>query len=84
MAVPPVPVQVPSHKPLAPSVTSVTSVANDKGDYEMIPGAVNRYPGIFLTAQENSGKPQLEDRLIKGICDQLSPQMGSLSSKLGW
>ena len=26
------PIRVPSYRPLAPSVTSVTSVANDKGD----------------------------------------------------
>ena len=30
VAVPPAPVQVPSQRPLAPSVASVTSVANDK------------------------------------------------------
>ena len=35
VAVPPVPVRVPSQMPLAPRVTSV---ANDKGDNEMIPG----------------------------------------------
>ena len=31
VAVPPAPVRVPSQRPLAPSVASVTSVANDKG-----------------------------------------------------
>ena len=35
VAVPPAPVRVPSQKPLAPSVTSVTSVANDKGHNEI-------------------------------------------------
>ena len=40
------PVQVLSRRPLAPSVSSVTSVANDKGDNEMILGA----PSICLTA----------------------------------
>ena len=44
VAVPPAPVQVPSQRPLAPSVASVTSVTNDKGDNEMIPGAVHRSP----------------------------------------
>ena len=39
-----------------PSDMSVTSVANDKGDNEMIPGAMHR-SGISLTAEENSGKP---------------------------
>ena len=77
MAVPPAPVRVPSQKPLAPSVASVT---NDKGDNEMILGAVHRSSGIYLTAEENPRKPQL-DRLMKGLCDQSSPQMGSLSSK---
>ena len=53
VAVPPAPVQVPSQRPLAPSVVSVTSVANDKGDNEMILGAVHRSSGICLTAEEN-------------------------------
>ena len=38
VAVPPAPVRVPSQRPLAPSVASVTSVTNDKGDNEMILG----------------------------------------------
>ena len=42
----------------------------------MIPGAVHRSPGICITAEENTEKPQLGDRLMKGICDQSSPQMG--------
>ena len=52
--------------PLAPSVTSVTSVANDKRDSEMIPGTVHRSPDICRTVEENPGKPKLEDRLMKG------------------
>ena len=51
VAVPPAPVRDPSQRPLAPSVTSV---ANDKGDNEMIPGAVHRSPDICLKAEENS------------------------------
>ena len=51
VAVPPAPVRVPSQGPLAPSVASVTSVANDKGDNEMILGAVHRSPSIYLTAE---------------------------------
>ena len=78
---PPAPVQVPSQRSLAPSVASVTSVANDKGDNEMILGAVHRSPGICLTAEENPRKPQLDDRLMKGLCDQSLPKMESLSSK---
>ena len=69
MAVPPAPVRVPKQRPLAPSVTSITSVANDKGDDEMISGAVHR-SGICITAEENPGKSQLGDRLMKGLCDQ--------------
>ena len=83
LAVPPAPVRVPSQRPLARSVASVTSVANDKGDNEMILGAVHRSPGICLNAEENPRKPQLGGRLMKGLCDQSSPQMGSFSSKWG-
>ena len=78
MGVPPAPVRVPGQRSLAPSVTSVV---NDKVDNEMIPRTVHRSPGIYLTAEENLGKPQLGDRLMKGLCDQSSPQMRSLSSK---
>ena len=53
MAVPPVPVRVPSQRPLAPSIASVTSIPNDKCDIEMISGAVYRSPGICLAAEEN-------------------------------
>ena len=56
VAEPPAPVRVPSQRPLAPCVASVKSVANDKGDNEMILGAVHRSPGIFLTAEENPQK----------------------------
>ena len=77
MAVPPAPVRVPRQRSLAPSFASVTSVANDKGDNEMTLGAVHRSPGICLTAEENPRKPQLGDRLMKGLCDQSPPQMGS-------
>ena len=55
------PVRVPSQRPLAPSVASVTSVANDKDDDEMIQGAVHRSPDICLTTEEYPGKLQLGD-----------------------
>ena len=45
----------------------INTRTNDKVDNEMIPEAVHR-------------KPLLGDRLMKGLCDQISPQMGSLSS----
>ena len=70
-------------KATCPSVPSVTQVANDKGDNEMILGPVHRSPGFCLIAEENPRKPQLGDHLIQGQCDQSSPQMGSLSSKGG-
>ena len=47
----------------------------------MILGAVHRSPGICLTAEENPRKPQLVDRLMKELCDQSSPQMGSISPR---
>ena len=53
VALPPAPGQVPSQRPFALSVASFMSVANDKGDNEMILGAVHRSPGIYLTAKEN-------------------------------
>ena len=52
MAVPPAPVRVRSQRPLAPSVASVTSVANDKGENEIILGAVHRSLGICLSVEE--------------------------------
>ena len=60
MAVPP----APSLRPLAPNVTSVP---NDKGDYEMISGAFHRSPGIYLTAEGNPRNPQLGDSLMKAV-----------------
>ena len=75
LAMPPPPGRVPRQRSLAPSVV------NDKGDNEMIPGALHRSPGIFFMAEETPGEPQLGDSLMKGLCDQSSPQIGSLSSK---
>ena len=48
VAVPPAPVRVPSQRPLAPSVASVTSVANDKGDNEMIMGTAHNLLAFTL------------------------------------
>ena len=42
VVVPPAAVQFPIQMPLAPGPTSVTSVANYKGDNQMIPGVVHR------------------------------------------
>ena len=56
MAVPPAPVRVPSQRPLAPSVTSVTSVANDDGDNEMIPGTRLLPPNEVARIAQHVGK----------------------------
>ena len=50
VAVPPAVVWIPSQRPLAPSVASVTSIVN-KGDNEIILGAVHRSLGICLPGQ---------------------------------
>ena len=42
---------------------------------EMIPKTMHRSPGICLIAEENPGKLQLENSLMKGTCDQSMPQM---------
>ena len=60
---PPAPVRVPSQWPL-PRVSRLS--ANVKGN-EMIPGVVHRTPGIYLTTEENPGKPQLEDLLVMAV-----------------
>jgi hypothetical protein len=75
--VPPAPLRVPSQRPLVPSIASITSVANDKGDNEMILGAVHRSSGICLTAEENARKPHIVDHQLKGLWNQSSPHMGS-------
>jgi hypothetical protein len=51
--------------------------ANDKGDNEIIHGAGQSFPDIYLITEENLAKPQLGDR----SCDQSSPQLGLLSSR---
>ena len=72
----PAPIRVPSQRSFTQSVALVTSVANDKGDNEMIVGTVHRSPGSHLIAEENPRKLKLRDRLMKGLCDRSSPQMG--------
>ena len=59
MAALPALVGIPSQRQL-PRVSRLA--ANDKGDNEIIPGAVHRSPGIYLIAEENPGEPQLGDR----------------------
>ena len=47
---------------------------------EIIPGAVHRFPGINVMAQENSGKRQLGDRVLK-VVGPVVPQKRSITSK---
>ena len=44
----------------------MSRLSANMGD-EMIPGAVHRYPGIHLTAEDILGKPQLGDNLKKAV-----------------
>ena len=62
VAVSPAPVRVQSQRPFAPNVALVTSVANDRVDDKIIPGAVHRSPGIHLTAEETPRNLQIGDR----------------------
>ena len=55
VAVPPAHVRAPSQRPLAPSVASVTSVANNKGENETILG---RCAQISWHLPYSRGKPQ--------------------------
>jgi hypothetical protein len=54
--------------------------ANDKSDNEMMPEAVDRSSGIYLTAEENTGKPQLGYCLMKWLCDLQMSCVGSHST----
>jgi hypothetical protein len=53
VTVPPTPARVPSQRPLAPSGVSVTLVANDKGENEIIPGLCTN----LLVFSLRPGKP---------------------------
>jgi hypothetical protein len=80
MALPPAPVLVLSQMLLVPCVASVISVANDKGDKEMILGAVHSSPGICLKAEEN---PEISARKPsdEGAVRLVITSNGYLSSK---
>ena len=66
----PAPLQAPSQRSLAPSVTSVISVSiNDKDANVLISGTVRRSPGFYITAEENPGKPQLGDFMMTVVPD---------------
>ena len=52
-AVPPDPVRDPIKWPLAQRITSITSVANERGDNEMIPGALLEFTLQLRKSPEN-------------------------------
>ena len=54
-------------KSYLPRVSRQLNLSVNKSDREIISGLVRRYPGIYLTAEENPGKPQLGNRLIKAL-----------------
>ena len=57
---------------------------SDKGDNDMISGAVNRSPGIYLKAEENPGKLQLGDSRLRRTTSHC-PKWGSLPlNEVGW
>ena len=76
MVVPPAPVRVSSQRPLVPSVACH---CRDKGDNEMMLGAVHRSPVTCLTAEENPGKPQQGNLLMKGYATSHRLKWGLLS-----
>ena len=55
---PPAPVRFPIQRLLPQVLWQSRLSANDKGHYEMAPGAVRRSPEIYLTTEENPVKPQ--------------------------
>ena len=60
----PAPIRVPSQWPLA---RSVTSDANDNNENDMIPGAMHRSPGSYLTAEENPWKTSAMRPSMKAV-----------------
>ena len=80
VAVPAAPVRVPSQRPLSPSVTSVTSVANDRVIMKLSQGLCTDLLAFALQL----GKPRKTSAkrpYDEGAVDQSSPHKGSLSSK---
>ena len=70
-------VRVPSHNHL-PRVSY--QLANDKGDNEMIPEPMHKSPVSYLMAEENPGKSQLGDCLMKAVTPVIASN-GPLTSK---
>ena len=65
MVVPPAPVWVPSQWNLPLVSRQLRLPDNYMGNNGVEPRAVRRSSGIYITAKENAGKPQLGDHLMK-------------------
>ena len=63
---PPVPVRGPNQRPLPPSVVSVTSISNDKGDNEMILGTVHM-PYSRGKPQKTSARRQSDEGAVRPV-----------------
>ena len=50
-----------------PRVSRQSRLSADKSDNEMIPRSVAGSPSIYVTAEENTGKPQVGDRPINAV-----------------
>ena len=66
---------VPSQSPFPLSVASVRLTANGKGGNEVKPGVVYRCHGILHTVEENPGKTQLRDNLMKTVRSVIASNM---------
>ena len=64
VAVLPAPVRVLSQRPLAPNVASVMSFANDKGDNEMILGAVHK---SALQLRKTSARRPSDEGAVRSV-----------------
>ena len=76
MAVPPALVRVSSQWPLAPSDASVTSIANDKGDNEMILGAAQHISLHLLYSRGKSQKTSTKRPSDEGAVRPVIPSNG--------
>ena len=80
---PPDSVRVASQRSLARDSLQSRLSLNDKGDKEMMPGAVHRSPDIYLTTEEIPGNPQLLDCLTKAARPAMSSDGVPYPSKRG-
>ena len=82
----PSPACIPSQRPLAPSFTSVTSVANDMGDNEMISRSVSNLLAFALRLRKTPEKLSWETIWWRGCAWNGAPsrQMRSVGSHSTW